>query len=72
MVSVLLVLAALGWFTSVTGAVLQHRGAVSMREDDGIIELTDGRRQAAWGLSMVVFGASLGAGGTILGVLAAV
>lgn len=68
--NVLLILAALGWLTSVAGALLQHRGAVTMREDDGIVHLNDEKRVAAAGLLLVVIGASVGAAGTILGVIA--
>lgn len=68
--NVLLILAALGWLTSVAGAVLQHRGALTMTEDDDILHFNDGKRAAAAGLLFVVMGASVGALGTILGVLA--
>lgn len=71
----LLCLAALGWLGSVLGAVLTHRGSVTLSvapDDPDIIEVPRLSNPAAarWGLTLIVSGATFGAGGTILAVVA--
>jgi len=70
--SILLILAALGWLTSVLGAVLLHLGAAKVAEQraEGTFTISTTESRSRWGLTMVILGASAGAVGTILAVLA--
>ena len=69
--SILLILAAVGWLTSVMGAVLLHLGAAKVAEqpDTGTFSISTSEPHARWGLTMVILGASAGAVGTSLAVL---
>lgn len=69
--SILLVLGAIGWVTSVLGAVLGHRRAAKLTEhvDEGTFSISTSERHSRWGLTLVVVGASAGGIGTILAVL---
>jgi len=71
-ISTLLTLATVGWLTSVMGAMLQHLGAARLTKHpiDGTFTLSTSEGRSRWGLTMVVLGASAGAIGTILAVLA--
>ena len=68
--SILLILAAVGWFTSVVGAVLQHRGSAKLSVEGGNLAISTSESHSRWGLTLVILGSSAGAAGTIFAVLA--
>lgn len=70
--AILLIFAALGWLTTIIGAVLQHRGAATLTEPNsqGVYTISTSEKQSRWGLTLAIMGASVGAAGTILAVLA--
>ena len=69
--SILLTLAAVGWLTSVIGAVLQHLGSARLttHPTDGSFTISTYEGRSRWGLTMIVLGASAGGAGTIVAVL---
>lgn len=70
MTSILLVLASIGWLTTVLGAVLVHLGAAKLAtHPDETWTISTSESRSRWGLTMIIVGASAGAGGTILAVL---
>ena len=70
--SILLIFAAAGWLTSVLGAVLQHLGAAKLAKQptEGTFTISTSEWHSQWGLTLVILGASAGAAGTRLAVLA--
>lgn len=71
MTSTLLVLASVGWLTTVLGAALVHLGAakLAVQPDEGTWKISTSESRSRWGLTMIIVGASAGAAGTILAVL---
>jgi len=69
--SSLLIFAAVGWLTSVIGAVLVHRGSAKLSEnaEEGTFSIATSDSHSRWGLTLVILGSSAGAAGTILAVL---
>lgn len=71
MTAVLLILAALGWLSSVLGAVVDTRSRFRLVENpnSGMYVIEENLKMGTLALLMIVGGASFGAAGTILAVL---